>query len=211
VLRHGSGHQEQEFHMKKLLLSAAAFALLLIPACSSQPPTPPSGGTTHTVNLELLPIEGQQVPQFFFEPTGLLIEPGDTVKFVWKAPHHTVTSYSEVFGKTQRIPASAKAFSSPVVAIDGSWSHTFTTAGTYDLWCAPHEMYGMAMRIIVGEPGGPGNTQVTDFGPDGAFGAAGTVLNDPALSAANIIAKGKAGVPWADISDEAKAGPSPTP
>jgi plastocyanin len=197
--------------MKKLVLSVAVLALLLIPACSSDSSEPPpAAGTTHTVSLELLPIEGQ-VPQFFFEPTGLLIEPGDTVRFVWASPHHTVTSYSEAFGKTQRIPTSVTAFSSPVVATDGSWSHTFTTEGTYDLWCAPHEMYGMVMRIIVGEAGGPGNTEVTDFGPEGAFGAAGTVLNDPALAAANIIAQGSAGVPWADISDAAKAGPPPAP
>ena len=193
--------------MKKLVLSLAALALLLIPACSSVTPDPPPSGTTHTVSLELLPIEGQPIPQFFFEPTGLLIEPGDTVRFVWESAHHTVTSYSEAFDKTQRIPESVTAFSSPIVATGESWSYTFTTEGTYDLWCAPHEMYGMAMRIIVGEPGGPGNTEVTDFGPEGAFGAAGTVLNDPALSATNIIAAGSAGVPWADISDAAKAGP----
>lgn len=157
---------------------------------------------THTVELIIQETEGEPIPQFYFQPTGLLIQPGDTVEFVARSPHHTVTAYHPQQGKAQRVPDGVEPFSSPVIVLDGSWSYTFETPGTYDIWCAPHEMYGMAMRIVVGEPGGPAETPSEDFGPEGTFGTAGTVLNDEALSSENIVEKG--GVSWEELSDESK-------
>lgn len=52
---------------------------------------------------------------------------------------------------------------------------------------------------------GPALEASPDFGPEGTFGAAGMVLNDPALDPQRIIDAGSA--LWDEISDEAKAIP----
>lgn len=159
--------------------------------------------TTHQVELMIMPIEDRPIPEFYFEPTGLFIEPGDTVQFVAVTPHHTVTAYHPLHGKPQRVPDGVEPFSSPVIPVGGSWEYTFTVPGVYDLWCAPHENYGMAMRIVVGEASGPALAAAEDFSPEGTFGTAGTVLNDPALDAQRIIDAGS--VSWSELSDESKA------
>src|SRR5690554_2063009 len=166
-----------------------------------------SAQTTHQVDLLIEEVEGRPVPEFFFEPVGLYIEPGDTVVFVARTPHHTVTAYHALQGKVQRVPEAAEPFSSPMIPVGSTWEYTFTVPGVYDVWCGPHESYGMVMRIVVGEASGPGNSLVTDFSSMGAMGTAGTVLNDPALNPARIIQVGS--VAWAEISPESKAISSP--
>ena len=161
--------------------------------------------TTHEVQMFI--AGGEDGTQFYFEPVGLHIEPGDTVRFVGITPHHTVTAYHAQHGKSHRVPDGVGPFSSPVVPAGETWEYTFDTPGTYDLWCGPHEVWGMAMRIVVGEPGGPAEEPVTDFSPEGAFGVAGAVLNDVALSSANIVSQGQ--VAWADVSAESKTQPAP--
>lgn len=160
--------------------------------------------TTHEVQLLFVEAE-MGPPQFYFEPVGLHIQPGDTVRFIAASPHHTVTAYHGAHVKPQRVPEGVEPFSSPVIPAGGTWEYTFTTPGTYDVWCAPHESFGMVMRLVVGEPGGPAEEPVTDFGPVGAFGAAGTMLNDPALDSLNIMSQGS--VTWEEISPEAKMPP----
>lgn len=157
---------------------------------------------THDVHLNIMPVEGRFIPEFFFEPTGLFIEPGDTVKFVADTPHHTATAYHAMQAKVQRVPEGVEPFSSPVIPIGQSWDYTFTVPGVYDIWCGPHEQYGMAMRVVVGDATGPGADPVTDFSPEGALATAGTVLNDPALAPLNIMAVGQ--VMWAELADTSK-------
>ncbi len=166
-----------------------------------------SAQTTHEVQLMIQEVEGRPLPYFFFEPTGLYVEPGDTVRFIAVTPHHTVTAYHSQQGKQQRVPDGVEPFSSPVIPIGEAWEYTFETPGVYDVWCGPHEMYGMAMRIVVGEAAGPGATPPDDMGPDGTFGTAGLVLGDPALDPENIIEV--QAVPWTDLSDDSKGIPNP--
>lgn len=161
--------------------------------------------TTHDVQMFI--SGGESGTEFYFEPAGLYIQPGDTVRFIGVTPHHTVTAYHAQHGKAHRVPDGVPPFSSPIVPVTETWEYTFDTVGTYDVWCGPHEPWGMVMRIVVGEPGGPAEEPVTDFSPEGAFGAAGTVLNDTALASANIVSLGQ--VAWADISAEAKIQPVP--
>jgi plastocyanin len=161
----------------------------------------------HEVQLIVEEVEGKPVPEFYFEPTGLYIEPGDTVRFVPVSAQHTATAYHTMQGKQQRVPEGVEPFSSPVIALNSSWEYTFDTPGVYDLWCAPHELYGMVMRIVVGEASGPATEAPSDFSPGGTFGAAGTVLSDPALDLQHIIDAGS--VPWHEISAEAKVPPQP--
>lgn len=157
----------------------------------------------HEVDMMIAEVEGQPIPEFFFEPVGLFIAPGDTVRFLAPTPHHTVTAYHPLQGKVQRVPDGVEPFSSPMVPVGGSWEYTFTVPGVYDVFCGPHEQYGMAMRIVVGEASGPGTAPVEDFSPFGAMGAAGTVLNDPALNPQRIVEVGS--VAWSEISAESKA------
>ena len=147
-------------------------------------------------------------PAFYFEPTGLAIAPGQTVRFRALTPHHTVTAYHAQHVKPMRVPAGVPPFSSPVIPVGESWTHTFTRPGVYDLWCAPHEPFGMAMRLVVGEASGPATEPPTDFSPAGAFGAAGAVLSDPALAPARILDRGT--VSWAEL-DAASKQPQPPP
>src|SRR5690554_6136534 len=161
---------------------------------------------THDVALVIEPVEGRPIPEFYFEPVGLYVEPGDTVNFIAQSPHHTVTAYHPLQGKPQRVPDGVEPFSSPMIPIGGTWSYTFDIPGVYDVWCGPHESYGMAMRIVVGEASGPALEQPADFGPQGTYGASGTVLMDSALAADRIIQVRR--VSWSEISDESKAGPA---
>lgn len=185
--------------MKRLAINLiAALAFAVAAAASAQ--------TTHEVQLIIQPVEGAPIPQFFFEPAGLYVEPGDTIRFVAQSPHHTVTAYHPQQGKPQRVPDGVEPFSSPVLPVGTTWEYTFDVPGVYDIWCAPHESYGMVMRVVVGEASGPATEASTDFGPEGTFGAAGTVLMDAALAPLNIIEVKS--VSWSDISDEAKAGPA---
>lgn len=83
-----------------------------------------------------------------FDPIGLHVEPGTTVRFEIEAGSHSATAYEG------RIPAAGTPFDSGVHS-QGRFEHTFEVPGTYDYYCIPHESMGMVGRIVVGEPGGP--------------------------------------------------------
>jgi|AntRauTorcE11898_2_1112593.scaffolds.fasta_scaffold11489_1 plastocyanin len=75
--------------------------------------------TVHTVRTRIGPSTNPKRPaDFYYQPTGLSIETGDVVKFVFETPDHTVTSYHPTFGMQRRIPPGEEAFSSPVMGWD---------------------------------------------------------------------------------------------
>ena len=182
-----------------LRFALAAFALLAVTAHAQE---------THEVRMLIQEVEGSPIPQFYFEPTGLHVQPGDTVRFIADTPHHTVTAYHPQQGKPLRVPEGVPPFSSPVIPVGQSWEYTFDTRGVYDLWCAPHEQYGMVMRLVVGDAADATMEPPTGFGPTGVFGAAATVLTDPALNPLNIVSEGA--VSWDAIAPEAKQMPAVT-
>lgn len=92
---------------------------------------------------------------FHFAPMGLQIDVGDIVRFDFHSPDHTVTPYHLGHGRQQRVPGGEVPFSSPVVVPGGFWLYEFSHAGTYDLYCAPHQFFGMVMRLVVGGPDAP--------------------------------------------------------
>ena len=161
-----------------------------------------------TFEVQMLIQEGENGNEFYFEPVGLLVQPGDTVRFVGVTPHHNVVAYHPQQAKTQRVPDGVPPFSSPLVPVGNTWEYTFNVGGTYDIWCAPHELWGMAMRVVVGEPGGPAEEPITDFGPGGVFGVASAILSDAALASDNIVSAGS--VSWADLNPESKTQPVPS-
>ena len=182
------------------------------------PPVEPD----HEVQTLIRPREDVPLPEFFFEPTGLYIEPGDTVKFTMTTPHHNVVAYHPQFGFQRRVPQVTPPFSAPLLPAGGYWLYTFEKPGVYEMNCAPHEYFGMAMRIVVGEVSGPAADPLPDLcaqppeggGDEGEGGesegpelrhpefTAYTVLTDPALAPDRIIEYGS--VSWEEISQQSK-------
>lgn len=172
----------------------------------------------HEVELETrMPAEDgdRELPEFVFEPTGLSVEEGDVVRFNLADPDHTVTAYHPDFGRQRRVPAEVPPFSSPVLAEGAFWLYRFDQSGVYDVLCAPHEIFGMVGRIVVGDPSsdwmadeGEGEGESGDG--NGEEGpqlrppelTAALVFADPALEPGNIVEQGE--VSWDDLADESK-------
>lgn len=184
--------------------------------------------TVHTVRTLITESTNPERPaDFFYQPTGLAIEAGDVIKFVFTTPDHTVTSYHPAYGMQRRIPSGVQPFSSPILGWephslpddidmppepqqngDGdngptptSWLHAFETPGVYDLECAPHEAFGMAMRVVVGEET---ETEFETSDPDqlpppraGPVEFSRQVLTDPNLEPEAIVEEGR--VEWMDL------------
>lgn len=168
-----------------------------------RPPVEPD----HTIDLELrFTDQRSEIPEFFFEPTGLHVEPGDTVKFNMATPHHNVNPYHPAIGYNRRVPEEVPPFSSPILTTGDYWLYTFDREGVYDYMCAPHEVFGMVGRIVVGSATGPGATPVgeapgTERTRPPEF-TAGLVLGDEALAPDAVVEQGS--VPWDDVASENK-------
>ena len=116
-------------------------ALILIAAAMSS-----CSGDPTTVAM----VDGRQ-----FEPTTLTVSVGDTVTWTNDSDErHTVTSMSygeNSFGsgdfdsKSQATGSLTQALIEP----EGDYSFKFTTAGTYEYVCIPHEDQGMKGKIVV--------------------------------------------------------------
>jgi plastocyanin len=88
--------------------------------------------------------------QVFFNPIGVLIEPGATIKFVFNVPDNTTTAYED------RIPEDAEPWDSGLITeTGGTFEKTFDVPGTYDYYSKPGKDEDMFGRIVVGKPGGP--------------------------------------------------------
>jgi len=95
----------------------------------------------------------------YFEPIGILVEPGTTVRWVLERNYHSVAAYHPENGNRElRIPEGAEPWDSGMLLVPGTstFEVTLTVPGVYDYYCLPHERAGMVGRIIVGEPSGPG-------------------------------------------------------
>lgn len=108
----------------------------------------------------------------YFDPIGLYVEPGTTVRFEIAAGSHSATAYEN------RIPADASPFDSGVIS-DGSFDYTFDTPGTYDYYCIPHQSMGMVGRIVVGEP--RGSAEATSI-PDGTVPESEVIVEQESVS-----------------------------
>lgn len=129
--------------MKKLTLTAA-LVLLAGPALAKE----------YTIQ-EVSDPAGDK--PYYFSPDKLTIQPGDTVTFVnAQEDMHDVMFVGVPKGVDEMIM-------SPVHNKEGEkFSHTFTTPGTYDFHCHPHEALGMKGTLIVGQASRPGETMKMD-------------------------------------------------
>jgi plastocyanin len=96
--------------------------------------------------------------EFWFDPVGLWVEPGQTVRWVLQRDVHTTTAYHPSNDQhSLRIPETAKPWNSGFLVAPGAhFAVTLTVEGVYDYYCLPHEQAGMVGRIVVGKPSGPG-------------------------------------------------------
>ena len=94
----------------------------------------------------------------WFDPIGLHVEPGATVRWILRENVHTATAYHPRNDHhSLRIPERAKPWDSGFLVHPGDhFEVTLTVPGVYDYYCAPHEAAGMVGRIVVGKPVGPG-------------------------------------------------------
>ncbi len=106
----------------------------------------------HEVQLLVAPPSGPTSPPFlYFEPTGLQIQSGDIVQFSVMSPDHSVTAFHPDIGHSRRVPEGSEPFSSPVLGPGSAWLYRFEEEGVYDMYCGPHFLLGMVMRLVVGD------------------------------------------------------------
>lgn len=149
---------------------------------------------------------GEVPAEFFFDPVGVRLAPGDVVNFKNVSNLHTVTAFHEKFGDEKhlpiqtRLPDGVPGFTSPPYVGGESWLYEFTEPGVYDLLCLPHLGFGMVQRIVVAD-------QQTDVEAPGAlsgeaFANAQTVLTAPELEPQHIMEAETVG--WSDLTLELK-------
>lgn len=125
------------------------------------------GGVIAALGLWLFPAQGADVVEIamagrpdgskvWFDPIGILIEPGQTLRWTNRdaGNAHTATAYHPANGEhPARIPANATPWDSDYLLPEESYAVTLHEPGVYDYFCVPHEHAGMVGRIIVGKPG----------------------------------------------------------
>jgi plastocyanin len=118
------------------------------------------GGRPHSASaLEVIETRSDGLgSRVWFDPIGIYVEPGTTVRWVVRENVHTTTAYHPGNDRhSLRIPESAVPWDSGYLVHPGDhFDVTLTVPGVYDYYCVPHEGAGMVGRIVVGRPLGPG-------------------------------------------------------
>ncbi|AUV82309.1 hypothetical protein C2R22_12200 [Salinigranum rubrum] len=155
---------------------------------------------------------------FHFDPAGLLVSPGDLVLFNAASPDHGVAAFHEQHGRQNRVPDGVGPLSSPLVPVGGFWIAHFETEGVYDLYCPPHGVFGMVVRVVVwdgdvpdlsventGRPPEEENALPSILaGLDPNVPSSAEALESEALDPANIVSRGEVG--WHEVVEEHRAG-----
>ena len=174
---------------KVLLAACLAGAAMLVPAAPA---------LAETVEIRLLQTADGKT---YFDPAGVHIAPGDTVRWVQISGFHSVTAYHPKNDNHElRIPQSAHPWDSDILLTQApkqgaSFEHVFTLSGVYDYFCKPHEMAGMVGRIVVGKPGdGPG-TKPFGYAPNERWKPVPEAARKAFPAITEILQKGKARAP----------------
>lgn len=113
-------------------LAAVAVAPLLLAGCSASRPAPAADvpKTTPSVSVTAPPVRGDQVTidNFVFAPETVTVKAGATV---------TWTNRDE---EPHTVAASDGTFHSPGMGTGATFTHTFSSAGTFDYVCSIHPM-----------------------------------------------------------------------
>ncbi len=119
---------------------------------------------------------------YIFDPIGLFVESGTTVTWVNASGAHSSTAYAEGNGPATvtQIPQDAEPWNSETLSQQGAtFDYTFEVPGTYNYFCIPHKTLGMLGRIVVDEPGGPGEESMP---PDGDVPESSTIVEQGSVS-----------------------------
>jgi len=111
------------------------------------------------VALEVIEMRSNALgSRVWFDPIGLYVEPGATVRWIVRENVHTATAYHpRNDSHSLRIPERAVPWDSGFLVHPGDhFDVTLTVPGVYDYYCMPHEAAGMVGRIVVGSSLGPG-------------------------------------------------------
>ncbi len=119
---------------------------------------PRAAGAAEIVTIQMR--SDQTGARVWFDPIGVHINPGQTVRWVVGQNVHTATAYHPRNGNhSLRIPEAAAPWDSGYLVNPGDrFEVTLDVEGVYDYYCIPHEQAGMVGRIIVGRPIGPGSS-----------------------------------------------------
>lgn len=121
--------------------------------------------------VEVVMRSNRDGSKVWFDPLGVLVQPGDTVRWICAENIHTTTAYHPSYeSHSLRIPEAARPWHSEFMNPGDRFQITLTLPGVYDYFCAPHELAGMVGRIVVGHAAGPGTMAFDWFKgrPEGA-------------------------------------------
>ena len=93
----------------------------------------------------------------WFDPIGVLVEPGQMIRWINVDPgnSHTSTAHHPANGdRPLCITEGAAPWHSDYLLPDQSFELRLIVEGVYDYFCLPHEEAGMVGRIVVGHPQG---------------------------------------------------------
>ncbi|HMA21585.1 MAG TPA: plastocyanin/azurin family copper-binding protein [Gemmatimonadaceae bacterium] len=110
-------------------------------------------------NSELIEMRSDALgSRVWFDPIGLYVEPGTTVRWITRENVHTTTAYHPNNDHhSLRIPDGAAPWDSGFLVKPGAtFDVTLRVPGVYDYYCLPHEAAGMVGRIVVGRSIGAG-------------------------------------------------------
>lgn len=104
----------------------------------------------------------------WFDPVGLWVARGTTIRWVNESNVHTATAYHPANDNhALRVPRRAAPWDSGYLVNPGDgFEIMLSEPGVYDYYCAPHEAAGMVGRIIVDRPAGPGTLAFDYFSDD---------------------------------------------
>ena len=139
---------------------------------------------------------------FFMDPVGLFVEPGETVTFeMGAAAPHSSTAYED------RIPSDANPWDSGLLDEGETFEHTFEVEGTYDYFCSAHVSLGQVGRIVVGSPGGPATeSDIPNSPPSGQMPDSQTIVEQGSVGFpfTGSSGGGGGGRPAPEVPDSAK-------
>jgi plastocyanin len=85
-----------------------------------------------------------------FSPSTVTIKVGDTVRWTWGGTGHNVVSGTGGVADNKFCsPSDTGCATAATSTVGAVYSHTFTTAGTYPYFCAPHASFGMTGSVTV--------------------------------------------------------------
>jgi plastocyanin len=139
---------------KFMILAGTSVAGLGAFSQEAVPPEAPEGGDAEIPRImSLFSFNGGI---YYFDPAGLYVDVGQTVEWVGVSFRSAKAYHPSHDNHELRIPENAQPFDSAAGGRGGTYRHTFDQEGTYDYYSPSHEYLGMVGRIVVGEPGGPG-------------------------------------------------------